>query len=143
MKTQLLIATAVLTLLAGCASGVTRDTRTPPAQRAAERYLPYAGDPVDRFTSFRIDGWTPVSRTQLVVWARFNEAYLLTVWDACQDLMWTNTIRIDHTGPTVTKFDSVLVGRERCQITDIRPVDIGQMRADERAKADAAKAAAP
>lgn len=128
-----LAAAAAVVLLTACAGQANRDTRTPPAQRAAERYLPYAGDPVDQFTAFRIDGWTAVSRTQLVVWARFDEAYLLTVWDTCRDLMWSNTIRIDHNGPTVTKFDAVLVGDERCQITQIRPVDIRQMRADERA----------
>ena len=37
----------------------------------------YAGTPIERFTAFDLDGWTPVSRNQLVVWSGPNEAYLL------------------------------------------------------------------
>jgi hypothetical protein len=131
MKTAMLAVAAFAMLLAACASQGTRPT---PESRAAERYLPYAGAPVERFTAFDIDGWTPISRTQLVVWARFNEAYLLTVWDNCQDMQFANGIGISRSGLAVSKFDYVQVGRDRCQITEIRPVDIRQMRADERAR---------
>jgi hypothetical protein len=35
---------------------------------ASQRYTDYAGEPIDRFTAFSVDGWTPISRNKLVIW---------------------------------------------------------------------------
>ena len=136
MKTRFAILLAVSALATACAGmGPSR------SEVAGQKYVQYAGDPVDRFTAFDIDGWTSVDRTHVVIWARQNEAYLLTVWDTCTDLAFANVIRLNQTGASVTKFDYLQVGRDRCQITEIRPIDIRKKKADERAAADAARAA--
>jgi hypothetical protein len=58
----------------------------------AVAYLDYAGDPVRGFTSFRLQSWQPLSRTQLVLWNGVNEAYLVTVWDGCSDLQFAQSL---------------------------------------------------
>jgi hypothetical protein len=109
-------------------------------ESALERYQPYVGAPVDRFVAFRFDGWESVSRTQLVIWTRFNEAYLVKVWDTCRDLEFAQRIGIKSTGSSVSRFDSIRVGRDHCPIEEIRPIDIARYRSDQ---AKAREAAAP
>ena len=125
----LLVATAVA-LLAACA-GVPRESD---AERLA-RYMDYAGDPVNDFHYFgRVDGWTPLGDDTLVLRVNMDEAYLLTLAPGCFDLPFASRIRIDSRfGTTVARGDTVRVGRERCIITGIRPIDYKQMRADLRA----------
>lgn len=123
--TILLLAVAVA--LAGCASNTIARLR---GEDASLRYVDYAGTPVEQFTSFGIDGWTPVSRNQLVVWNGVNEAYLITVWDSCRDLQFAQSIGISSTGRSISRFEHVRVGRDRCPISEIRPIDVRQMKAD-------------
>ncbi len=122
---------ALALLLAGCAGGVDRLTGETPL----ERYSSYAGTPVDRFTAFNVTGWTALSDSQLVLWTGVNEAWLVTVWNGCRDLQFANRIRVAHTGSSITRFDQIIVGRDRCPISEIRPVDVRQMRADRAAAA--------
>jgi hypothetical protein len=62
-----------------------------------------------------------------------NDAYLLSVRAPCINLQFTQRIGLTSTAGTVNSgLDSVLVDRERCQITEIRPVDYKKMRADLR-----------
>lgn len=115
--------------LGGCASGLARKDGAPQSN-----YLDYAGAPVDTVSSMgRVTGWSSVSRNQLVIWTGVNEAWLLKVWDTCDDLSFANSIAVSRSGSRITKFDKVLVGEDRCQITEIRPVDIKQMKADRAA----------
>ena len=130
-KNFLLIVAAAVTLTA-CASGAPKQGDA----SAAQRYSNYAGTPVDRFTAFRISGWTALSRDKLVVWTGVNEAWMLTVWDSCQDLQFAEGIRLKRTGASVTRSDMVIVGRDRCPITEIRPIDVKQMQADRAAERD-------
>jgi hypothetical protein len=65
-------------LLAGCATGPKLD------------YSDYAGEPVKSFYMSTFDGWTVVSRDQLVIWSGLNKAYLLTVTGYCPDLQFAN-----------------------------------------------------
>ena len=124
------IITLVLTALlaAGCAGG--------PQRKAGDEsvaYLDYAGEPIRGFTSFNLQSWQPLSRNQLVLWTGVNQAYLVTIWDGCQDLMFTQAIHVSSTGSQITNFDHVNVGRDRCQISQIRPIDVRQMKADRAA----------
>ena len=48
----------MVSLLAGCASG---PPRLEPNQ-TLERYLAYSGEPIDRFSSSRLNGWEPLAR---------------------------------------------------------------------------------
>jgi hypothetical protein len=133
MKRLILLMLAA-SLAVGCAAGLRRNT----ADEAAA-YLDYAGDPVRSFTSFRLQSWQPLSRNQLILWAGVNEAYLVTVWDSCRDLEFAQSIRVSSTGSQISTFDHVIVGRDRCPISQIRPIDVRQMKADR--KADAASRA--
>jgi hypothetical protein len=116
-----LVATAVVAgLLAGCATGPKLN------------YAEYAGEPVRSFYLGNFDGWNAVSRDQLVVWSSFNKAYLLKLTGYCPDLQFAHAIAITSTANTVDKFEKVIVGRDRCFINEIRPLDTKQMKEDRK-----------
>jgi hypothetical protein len=130
-------------LAAGC-SGIPRRQRD---QEQLDRYLRYAGDPVDHITYLgHYDNWQSVSRYQIVLWTNINDAYLITVRPPCEDLQFAQRIGITQTGSTISsRFDAVLVKHWRCQIGEIRPIDYLRMKKDQRAekaqeKADPAQA---
>lgn len=133
----------VALLAAGC-SGIPRRQRD---QEQLDRYLRYAGDPVDHITYLgHYDNWQSVSRYQLVLWTNINDAYLITVRPPCEDLQFAQRIGITQTGSSISsRFDAVLVKHWRCQISEIRPIDYLRMKKDQRAekaqeKADPAQA---
>ena len=107
-------------LLAGCATGPKLD------------YTDYAGEPVKSFYMNNFDGWSTVSKDQLVVWTGLNKAYLITINGYCPDLQFANAIAVTSTGNTVDKFEKVIVGRDRCFIKEIRPLDTKQMKSDRK-----------
>jgi len=128
MKLRVLLFAAVAGLSA-CATDVTRRPTTPPL-----RYADYAGPVIEDFHYFRLDGWEVVSRYELVVWTGLQEAYLLKVWESCQDLEFAFKIGFTSSFSRVTRFDKLIVGRDRCPISEIRRIDVARMKAD-RAKA--------
>ena len=138
MPKFILTALAATLALAGCATngGLAKIQ----GERAEFRYADYAGEPIDEFRSFRLDGWTPVARDQLVVWNGVNDAYLIKVWNTCRDLQFANFVGVTSTTNTISKFEKVRVGQDTCPISEIRPIDVRQMKADRRAAAAAAKA---
>jgi hypothetical protein len=95
-------------------------------------YTEYAGEPVKSFYMSNFDGWSAVSKDQLVVWSGLNKAYLLTVTGYCPDLQFAHAIAVTSTGNTVDKFEKVIVGRDRCLISEIRPIDVKQMKEDRK-----------
>jgi hypothetical protein len=107
-------------LAAGCASGPKLD------------YTDYAGEPVKSFYMHNLDGWTPVSKNQLVVWTGLNKAYLINVTGYCPDLEFATAIAVTSSGSTVDRFEKVIVGRDRCLINEIRPLDTKQLKADRK-----------
>ncbi len=117
-----------LAALTGCASGMARLK-----SEQSQSYVDYAGTPIKQFHSFQLDSWESVARNKLVVWNGVNEAYLITVWDSCRDLEFASRIAVSSTTHSVSTFDSVLVGHERCPISEIRPVDVKQMKAERMA----------
>jgi hypothetical protein len=141
MRPRLLPATAVA-LLAACASSGIPKHQTEAQER--ERYEKYAGAPLDRMTWMgRYDSWDSIGNNKLVVYTTPSDAYLLTVVPPCNDLPFVQTIGITSTANTVyPRLDSVKVKGWPCQIATIQRVDYAKMRADMRAEADAAKAAA-
>jgi hypothetical protein len=122
MKTSLVATAIAASLLAGCAA----------MNGPKLNYAEYAGEPVKSFYMGNADGWAAVSKDQLVVWSGLNKAYLLTVTGYCPDLQFANTIAVTSTGHTVDRFEKVLVGRDRCLINEIRPIDTKQMKADRK-----------
>ena len=124
-----LMAVAVAAALAtGCATGPARVE----TNATLERYESYASAPVRDFTSFDLDWWEPLTRNKLVLWNGVNEAYLVTVWDTCPDLKYADAIRVGKTGNTISTFEAVMVGRDRCQIEEIRPIDVRRMKAERK-----------
>jgi hypothetical protein len=135
LKSLLPLAAAV-SVLAGCATGMARRTD----EGGIERYRPYLGDPIDRFTAFDFQGWEFAGDNQVVVWTGVNEAYLITVWNTCTDLAFAQRIGVTSTGSVVSRIEAVRVGRQRCPIEEIRPIDIRGYKAD---RAAAREEAAP
>lgn len=123
-----------VTLLTACAACATSSSLA--SNSAAERslkYTDYALAPVERFNAFTLHSWLAVSDHELVVWTTFREAYLLTVWPMCMELPFAQRIAIRRSMGSVTKFDQVLVGRDRCPIERIQPLDLKRMDADRAA----------
>ena len=120
MKTSVVAAILAAGLMASCASTTKLD------------YREYAGQPVKSFYMNSYDGWTPVSKDQLVVWTGLNEAYLLKVTGYCPNLQYAHAIGVTSTASTVDKFEKIIVGRDRCFINEIRPVDTKQMKEDRK-----------
>lgn len=124
---HVLMTTTAALLLGGCASG-------PRAQRDADHqaaYVAAAGAPVRSFRFFTLYSWTPLGTSQLVVYTRPNEAWLLDVGN-CPDLPFTASIGLtSNINQVMVPFDKVLTGRGNfpCTITQIRPVDVKQLKA--------------
>jgi hypothetical protein len=137
-NTLVLLVAAVLT--AAC-TGIPRQERD---HEQLERYLQYAGPPLDRITYLgRYDGWQALGRYQLVLWTNINDAYLITVRPPCEDLQFADHIGVTKTASTIdARFDSVIVRHWKCQIAEIRPIDYRRMKNDLRAQREQAKAAA-
>lgn len=123
------VAVIAVVLLSACATAPERfDT-----DQTLERYQHYAGEPIDGFTSF--DGpkwWEALARDKIVLWNSVNEAYLVTVWDTCPDMMFSHAIRVSSSGNQVTLFDKVHVNRDRCPIKEIRPIDVRRMKQERK-----------
>jgi hypothetical protein len=127
-----MLAAALLTgcaVLSGCATGPKLN------------YSEYAGEPVKSFYMSNFDGWSAVSKDQLVVWAGMNKAYLLKIEGYCPDLQFANAIAVTSTANTVDKFEKVIVGRDRCLINEIRPLDVKQLKEDRKIIRDEQKQA--
>jgi len=135
------VVSASALILIGACSGIPQNTHD---TRQADLYHKYAGPPVDSFTYLgRYDSWTSIDRNQLIVWTTPNMAYLITVRPPCVDLPFAQHIGLTSTANTVSqKFDFVLVGRDRCWIQSIQPIDIAQMKRDKRQQSADAKATA-
>ena len=132
MKTSLAIISAVgaASLFAGCAS-----------MKSQLDYHEYTGEPVKSFYMNNLDGWAPVSKDELVVWSGINKAYMLKVSGYCPDLQFANAISVTSTASTVDRFEKVIVGKDRCFIQEIRPIDVKQMKADRKLMREQQKAA--
>jgi hypothetical protein len=128
MKPSILLSAALLAL-AACATSVPRRPAAP-----EPHYADYAGPVIEDFHFFRLDGWEAVSRNELVVWTGLQEAYLLKVWDSCEDLNFAIGIGITSSFNRVSRMDRLKVGHQRCPIQEIRRIDVARMKAD-RAKA--------
>ena len=124
MKTSLALvsALAAATMLAGCAS----------MKKSQLDYHEYTGEPVKSFYMSNFDGWAPVSKDELVVWSGINKAYMLKVTGYCPDLQFAHAIAVTSTANTVDKFEKVIVGKDRCFIDEIRPIDTKQMKEDRK-----------
>jgi hypothetical protein len=118
-------------LITAACSGIPRRERD---QETLDRYLRYAGPPVDQITYLgHYDNWQTVSPHQIVLFTNINDAYLITVRPPCENLQFAPRIGITQTASTISsRFDAVLVKGWRCQISEIRPIDYLRMKKDLR-----------
>ena len=126
MRYSLVATVLAAASLAGCASTLAK------LNGPKLDYTDYAGEPVKSFYMNNFDGWSAVSKDQIVIWSGINKAYLIRVTGYCPDLQFANTIAVTSTGNTVDKFEKVIVGRDHCLISEIRPVDVKQMKEDRK-----------
>ncbi len=140
MRTSMMLVAVLAFVMAGCAT--TGEVAREKGEKAEFNYTDYAGAPIDDFQIYNINGWTPVSRTELVIWSGVNDAYLLKVWDTCTNLLFADHVGVTDTANRVSKFEKVRVGRDTCPINEIRPIDVKRMKADRKAAAEARKAEA-
>jgi len=73
---KILFALVFAVLLANLARALAKD-----AHAALDKYLPYAGEPVDRFQFTQLQKWVLLDEYRIVVWPRLNQAFLLRVWE--------------------------------------------------------------
>jgi len=133
MKTTAFLTLLAVTLLTACSSIPRNDD----SEKAIARYTPYLGEPVSQFNTYtRFDSWSPVDNDHVVIHTNVNEAYLLTVAPGCFDLPFATSLGVTSKFPHAVQsgFDSIRVGRQSCRITEIRPVNDKQMRADLKAE---------
>jgi hypothetical protein len=113
--------------LLGACSGMARHESQP----SLERYLQYAGPPIQRF-SYRnsYDGWQVVADHTLAVFVA-NDAYLLSVVPPCAQLQYALDIRLSSATPgNVSRFDYVEFDKQRCLIDEIRQIDYRKLQQD-------------
>lgn len=117
---------ALVAVLAACSS-------VPLAQRQQQRQAAYAhaaGAPVRSFHFFSLWSWEPLGESQVVVYTRPSQAWLLDLDGPCENLQYTQAIGLtSSSGEVSTRFDKVLTGGRYfpCMITQIRPVDLKQL----------------
>ena len=97
---------ALLALLA--ATVASAQTREVQEKRLAE-YLPYAGQPVEKFQFWDLIRYELVGEYKVIVWPRLNEAYLITVDAPCNDLEWAHSIGLTSSVHQV-QLDVVYLG---------------------------------
>jgi hypothetical protein len=129
-RLRLCTALALAGLLAACSS-------VPYAQRQQQRRAAYeatAGAPVRSFRFFApIWSWEPLGETELAVYTRPNQAWLLDL-GGCQQLEFTSAIGLtSNLGEVSIHFDKVLTGRGNvpCTISRIRPVDVAKLKIEQ------------
>jgi hypothetical protein len=129
MKIMTVFSLLALTLLAACSNNPRREE----ANEVLSRYSAYSGEPVTQFNMYsRFDSWSAVDNDHVLIHTNVNESYLLTVAPGCFQLPFATSIALTSKFPNTVQsgFDSVRVGRETCRITEIRPVNYKQMKAD-------------
>ncbi len=124
MKTSL--AVLLMVLLGACASTPGMDDNA----RLAN-YRAHAGNPVSAFRFFgHIDSWESLDDSNIAVWTRPREAWLLELSGPCQGIEFATRIGLTSQGGQVySRFDKVLVDDRAavdfpCQIHAIRPLDV-------------------
>ncbi len=138
-----------LGLLAGTSNAL--ETSAAKADKYAQRKAfvsQFAGVEKSSVPFTRSYDFEPLGDDALLLWESSSRAYLLGVDNFCRNLTWAHAIQIDNKGSSINaKFDSIKVlssdnrFNDKCRILDIRPVDVKAMKAAEKAKREAEKAA--
>jgi hypothetical protein len=127
-------------LLAALATTVVVAQTREVQEKGLAEYLPYAGEPVERFQFWDLIRYELVGEYKVIVWPRLNEAYLITVDAPCNDLEWAHSIGLTSSVHQVNRrFDFVIAGKDKCRINEILPIDYKKYLADRKAAKDSGK----
>jgi len=108
------------------------DTTEQRAQRMAQ-VMANAGAPVNSVVYRGTYSWEALGEHSLLLWETPQRAYFVDVQPTCDDFPWAMNIVVDFRNMTLdSKFDNILVRGRRCQIYEIRPVDVKGLKAAER-----------
>lgn len=120
-----LLALALAALATTHVQAQTRETQ----QRNLDRYLQFAGAPVDEFPFWSLYQWELVGPDKVVVWSTVKNAYLLSVAQPCTKLQRAKAIGVTSNQRHVVSraFDFVTASGENCKIEQIRPIDYAAM----------------
>jgi len=133
MKLATLMVGAALGLCACVSNAGLRD-----AEKLAI-YKAHAGAPVPSFQYFgSINSWTSLGDSDIAVWTRPNQAYLLELYGPCSDIEFTPVISVtSQMGRVNARFDKVIAHNRGsieipCTIEQIRPLDVKAIKQAEK-----------
>ena len=86
------------------------------------------GEPVDRISNHRINGWNYIDRRNVIISAGVSDKYLLVLRRDCFNLQSANTLAFTSSAGSLTNFDRLIVSGpgnsvDRCFIQDIYRVE--------------------
>jgi hypothetical protein len=137
-----LVLAPALSLALGACTGMSRAERAQARLEEIDLYVQNAGEPISSFNFLgRLEEWHNLDDNRLVVRTSFNDAYLIKVMGPCHELSSVLTVGLTSRGGFVGLGDSVIAGRDRCPITEIRPVDYKAVREAKRLAAKERKEA--
>lgn len=109
-------------VLAACASS------GPGGVKPDNPYAAHAGEATKEFSFTSLYNWSRIDDDRVVIWARPDRAYLLTLRNSCLGMTFATTIAVDGFGGRVRAgSDSVVAGGMRCRIDTIQPIDLVAM----------------
>ncbi|MFM6987117.1 MAG: DUF6491 family protein [Arenimonas sp.] len=131
-------------LIATAASAAT--TKTDRQTRMEERrefVTGFAGEAQSSVRFSRFYDFEPLGTDTLLLYESLNRAYLVKIEDFCPDMPSAFKLGVDNSSSSLhVRLDAIVVRGNRCRIIEIRPVDVKAMKAAQKAKREAAKAAA-
>ena len=96
-------------------------------------YEQFAGAPVDGFHFWDIDRYVRLGKSDVVVYTKINEAFLIRVEKPRPGLDFTHGISVTSTQRRVSqRFDFVQFEGQRCAIDEILPIDVKAYKAAQR-----------
>lgn len=114
---------------AACIALTACATSGPGGVKPANPYVAHAGEATKEFSFTNLYNWSRIDDDRVVVWARPDRAYLLTLRNSCIGTTLAKTIVLDGFGGRVRAgSDSVVAGGVRCRIDTIQPIDLVAMR---------------
>lgn len=132
-KAMIGVMLASMAMLTACSS-------VPTAQRYSKRAAAYAeaaGEPVRSFRYTQLYSWEPLGESQLALYTRPTEAWLIDTTGPCRDLSYATSIILTSNMSNVqTNLDKIIPGSPTgipmpCYIGQIRPVDVAKLKAVE------------
>ena len=131
-------------LIATAASAATTKTDRQTRMEARREFVTgFAGEAQSSVRFSRFYDFEPLGTDTLLLYESLNRAYLVKIEDFCPDMPSAFKLGVDNSSSSLNvRLDAIVVRGNRCRIIEIRPVDVKAMKAAQKAKREAAKAAA-